>query len=145
MQFKKLALLGALSLSLTLIEGCAYRPDLVQGNFVEQESVDRLRYGMSAEQVRYILGTPMLIDPFDSSRWYYVHYYRHAWDDPDVKNLIVLFSGSTLVDMSGDFKKPAAFDSGINDYSKVDLSISSNTPAPVQQPAKEDSPESTQE
>ena len=124
MQFRKIALIAATALTLGLLQGCAYRADLVQGNYVEQENVDRLRYGMSAEQVRFILGTPMLIDPFDSSRWYYVHYYRKGWDDPEVKNLIVLFQGATLVDMSGDFKKPLEFSSGINDFSKVDLTQS---------------------
>ncbi len=119
MSFTRKTLLTAAVLSFTLLSGCAYRADLAQGNYVEQENVDRLRYGMSAEQVRFILGTPMLVDPFDSSRWYYVHYLREGWDDPQVQNLIVLFQGSTLVDMTGDFKKPALFGSGVNDYSKV--------------------------
>ncbi len=108
MQLRKFALVSVLGGSL-LLSACAYRPDLAQGNFVEQERIDMLRYGMSAEQVRYILGTPMLVDPFDNSRWYYVHYLREGWDDPQIKNLIVLFSGSTLIDVSGDFEKPAEF------------------------------------
>ena len=95
MQLRKFALVSVLGGSL-LLSACAYRPDLAQGNFVEQERIDMLRYGMSAEQVRYILGTPMLVDPFDNSRWYYVHYLREGWDDPQIKNLIVLFSGSTF-------------------------------------------------
>ncbi len=119
MRFKSLAMIAGLC-ALT-ISGCAYRADLVQGNFVEQEAVDQLRYGMSAEQVRFILGTPMLIDPFDSSRWYYVHYLREGWGDPQIKNLIVLFSGSTLIDLTGDFDKPLMFDSGINNFSKLSM------------------------
>ncbi len=111
MQFRKLALVSALSGTL-LLSGCAYRADLAQGNFVEQERIDMLRYGMSAEQVRYILGTPMLIDPFDNSRWYYVHYLREGWNEPQIKNLIVLFSGAALIDVSGDFEKPADFMQG---------------------------------
>lgn len=111
MKFKTM-LLGcaffALSANLT---GCAYRADLAQGNYVEQEKIDELRYGMSAEQVRYILGTPMLIDPFDNSRWYYVHFLREGWSDPQIKNLILLFANNTLVDISGDFKVPANFHS----------------------------------
>lgn len=109
MQFKRLALAAMLTAGIITLNGCAFRADLAQGNFVEQERVDMLRYGMSAEQVRYILGTPMLVDPFDNSRWYYVHYLREGWGDPQIRNLVVLFSGSTLIDVSGDFEKPAEF------------------------------------
>lgn len=112
MQLKKIALGAALAATALAFSGCAYRPDLAQGNFVEQDRIDMLRYGMTAEQVRFILGTPMLVDPFDNSRWYYVHYLREGWDDPQIKNLIVLFSGSVLIDMSGDFEKPADFMDG---------------------------------
>lgn len=118
--FKKLVLAATLGASLLAMSGCAYRADLAQGNFVEQENVDKLRYGMSAEQVRYILGTPMLVDPFDNSRWYYVHYLRQGWHDPDIKNLIVLFSGSTLIDMSGDFRKPADFAQGVQSITRIE-------------------------
>ncbi len=111
-KLKKIALAALLSAGVLSLGGCAFRADLAQGNFVEQERIDMLRYGMSAEQVRYILGTPMLVDPFDNSRWYYVHFLREGWGDPQIKNLIVLFSGSTLVDISGDFTRPAEFNAG---------------------------------
>ncbi len=120
MQFRKIIITAAAS-TLLLLEGCAYRADLDQGNYVEQEAVDQLRYGMSAEQVRFLLGTPMVLDPFDSSRWYYVHFHRSGWSDPEIKNLIVMFQGATLIDMSGDFTKPAAFYSGVSDITKVGL------------------------
>ena len=63
----------------------------------------------------------MLVDPFDNSRWYYVHYFREGWDDPQIKNLIVLFNGATLVDISGDFEKPASFNEPSTDVSKISL------------------------
>ena len=94
---------------LSLSQGCAYRSDLAQGNFVEQDAVDKLSYGMTGDQVRYILGTPMLVDPFDNSRWYYVHFLRQGWDDPKIQNLVLLFSGNSLIDVTGDLKKPAGF------------------------------------
>lgn len=103
--------IAALLCAACLTSGCAYRADLAQGNFVEQERVDLLRRGMTAEQVRYILGTPMLIDPFDQSRWYYVHFLRQGWSDPDISRLIVRFDGHILIDVSGDFARPANFDS----------------------------------
>ena len=101
--------------------GCAYRSDLAQGNFVEQTAVDKLRQGMTAEQVRYILGTPMLTDPFDNTRWYYVHFIRRGWNDPEIQNLIVLFQGRYLQDISGDFKKPASFYDRDHNVTKINF------------------------
>lgn len=122
MRSRKFLLISSLLASLAVFSsGCAYRADLAQGNFVEQENINKLHYGMSAEQVRFILGTPMLVDPFDNSRWYYVHYFREGWDDPQIKNLIVLFSGATLIDISGDFEKPASFNEPSTDVSKISL------------------------
>ena len=106
----RLTILSALAAA--LLSGCAYRADLNQGNFIEQETVNQLAYGMTGEQVRYLIGTPMLVDPFDTARWYYVHFHRTGWQDPEIKNLILLFRGNSLVDMAGDFQKPASFDRG---------------------------------
>lgn len=120
---KKSLLLGAcLVTAIATLNGCAYRTDLAQGNFVEQSAVDQLRYGMTTEQVQYVLGTPMLTDPFDSSRWYYVHFLRHKWEDPQIKNLVVLFQGRNLVDIAGDFKKPVDFNNTNSYVQKIDLS-----------------------
>lgn len=107
-------------LAACLFSGCAYRADLAQGNYIEQQLVDLLRPGMTAEQVRYVLGTPMLIDPFDQSRWYYVHYLREGWNDPVISRLIAIFNGTLLVDIDGDYRRPAAF----------------STPAPPADPAQ---------
>lgn len=122
MQLRKLLMVGALFTAVaTISSGCAYRTDLAQGNFVEQDAVDQLRQGMSAAQVQYILGTPMLTDPFDNSRWYYVHYLRQGWDDPEIKNLVVVFEGNTLSDIAGDFEKPTSFYDGTQNIQKINF------------------------
>jgi outer membrane protein assembly factor BamE len=51
-----------------------YKIDVQQGNVLSQEMVARLRPGLSREQVRFILGTPVLEDVFHSARWDYVFY-----------------------------------------------------------------------
>lgn len=50
-----------------------YKFDIQQGNFVTQEDVARLQIGMNKEQVRFILGTPLLNDSFHADRWDYVY------------------------------------------------------------------------
>ncbi len=48
-----------------------YRPDVQQGNFVSKEMVAQLRVGMTPEQVRFVLGTPLINDAFHANRWDY--------------------------------------------------------------------------
>jgi outer membrane protein assembly factor BamE len=49
-----------------------YRPDVQQGNFVSQEMMAQLKEGMTHEQVRFLMGTPLLTDIFHADRWDYV-------------------------------------------------------------------------
>ena len=48
-----------------------YRPDIQQGNFVSEEMLAQLKEGMTRDQVRFILGTPLLADLFHADRWDY--------------------------------------------------------------------------
>ena len=97
--------------------GCAYRPDLHQGNFTEQKDVDKLRVGMTQEQVKFVLGTPMLLDPLDDSRWYYINFVREGWNAPEYRTLIVIFDEDRVVrEISGDFQKPQKFYTPLTQY-----------------------------
>ena len=49
-----------------------YRIEIQQGNFVSQEMVSQLKLGMSKDQVRFVLGTPLITDSFHADRWDYV-------------------------------------------------------------------------
>ena len=49
-----------------------YRMEIQQGNYVTQEMASQLKVGMTKEQVRFILGTPLIVDPFHNNRWDYV-------------------------------------------------------------------------
>ena len=48
-----------------------YRPDIQQGNFVSQEMLAQLKNGMTKDQVKFLLGTPLMADPFHAQRWDY--------------------------------------------------------------------------
>jgi len=58
---------------LALLTGCVYRPNIQQGNFLEVKDVDQVTTGMTRSQVRYLLGTPMISDPFVGQRWDYIY------------------------------------------------------------------------
>lgn len=85
-----------------------YRIDVEQGNIVTTEMVDQLRPGMSQRQVRFILGTPLVEDPFNRNRWDYLYSKRNGLKVLDENNLTVVFENDTLVEVRGSYV-PAAF------------------------------------
>ena len=56
-----------------LATGCVYKMNIQQGNYLVAESVSQLKEGMTRSQVRFLLGTPMVPDAFDDSRWDYYY------------------------------------------------------------------------
>jgi outer membrane protein assembly factor BamE len=67
------AALLALSLVAVSLAACVHRPYIQQGNYLETEDVDQVTTGMTRSQVRYLLGTPMISDPFTAQRWDYIY------------------------------------------------------------------------
>ncbi|SCU74583.1 Outer membrane protein assembly factor BamE [Cupriavidus necator] len=80
-----------------------YRINIVQGNFVSREAVSQLREGMTRDQVKFLLGTPLLNDVFHANRWDYVFSFRRG-NTPVVqqRRFTVFFEGDRLVKFSGD-------------------------------------------
>lgn len=95
---------GTLFLLLGLsISGCVYQPALSQGNLLKQEDVEQLEVGMTRSQVRFLLGTPMIDDPFHEERWDYVYYLRVGRDDPTYTRWItIIFDGDTVAEIHKD-------------------------------------------
>ena len=91
-----LATLAILAASLA-VSGCVYRMDIQQGNLLDAEQVDQLETGMTRSQVRFLLGTPMVIDSFDANRWDYVYSLRRGRARKVTKHhLVVWFDGDTV-------------------------------------------------
>lgn len=103
-------LLALLIVTAALLNGCSYLkyPDIhkvtvQQGNIVNQEMVDQLRPGMTRSQVRYILGTPLLMDTFDQDRWDYYYSIKRPGQKEVREKITVFFDGNTLSHFSGDY------------------------------------------
>lgn len=80
-----------------------YKLDIQQGNVITQEMVDKLRPGMTRSQVRYVLGTPMVVDPFHKERWdYYYSYKKGVEAVPESRRLTLLFKDDVLHSIQGD-------------------------------------------
>lgn len=100
-----------LSLALTLVSGCVYRIDVPQGNYLEQKQIDKLQVGMSKEQVKFVLGNPVLVDSFDSNTWHYVYNFLSGKDEARNKHkkLVLKFENDKLVTTEGDFELPDSY------------------------------------
>lgn len=79
-----------------------YRIDVRQGNYVSQEMVARLKAGMSREQVRFALGTPLVTDIFHADRWDYVYRFQPGRGEPQMRRLVVFFEDGKLARVGGD-------------------------------------------
>ena len=79
-----------------------YRVDVVQGNFVSREQVEALQPGMSRQQVREILGTPLVTSLFHADRWEYVFTFKRPGEEPQTRKLTVFFKGDALERSEGD-------------------------------------------
>jgi outer membrane protein assembly factor BamE len=79
-----------------------YRIEIVQGNFVSKEQVEALQKGMSRDQVRQILGTPLVTSVFHGERWDYVFTLKRQGVDPQQRRLTVFFQGDSMDRAEGD-------------------------------------------
>ena len=79
-----------------------YRMVIQQGNFISQEMVSQLKPGMSKEQVRFILGTPLVTDIFHADRWDYVFFREMPDGKREQRNLSVVFEKDKLARVLGD-------------------------------------------
>ena len=80
-----------------------YRIDIQQGNIVTQEMIDQLKPGMSKRQVRFIMGTPLILDTFEQGRWDYVHSMDKRGEPRTQEHVSLFFEKDVLVRISGDF------------------------------------------
>ena len=79
-----------------------YRMEIQQGNYVSQDMVSQLKQGMSKEQVRFILGTPLVTDIFHSDRWDYIYWRELPNGRREQRSLTVRFENGTLARLDGD-------------------------------------------
>lgn len=121
-----------------------YVPDVVQGNFISSEQYAKLQLGQSREQVRQILGTPLLASYFHANRWDYIFEFKRA-GKPIAKDrrVTVFFEGDKLVKFQGDaLPTEVEMVAEIDGYAKSkrsfwDVITGSNKPPvtpPLQQP-----------
>ena len=94
---RKLTLVFAVILSLIVSSGCVYRATIAQGNLVQEEDLEQVDVGMTRKQVRFLLGTPMIDDPFNRDRWDYIYYLKIGRGDTRFKRWVSVFFENDIV------------------------------------------------
>lgn len=80
-----------------------YRMEIQQGNFITQEMVSQLKLGQTREQVRFILGSPLVTDVFHTDRWDYVFARRRVnSSEVEQRRIVVFFVDGKLSRIEGD-------------------------------------------
>jgi len=106
----------AVALSLSACSSWVYRIDIPQGNYLEQKSIDKIQVGMTKEQVKFILGSPVMIDTFDKNSWNYIYRFKSGRSKKlnIQKSFIVKFENDKLISAEGDFELSENFNTPFN-------------------------------
>ena len=115
MLFRITVLIAALSLS--ACSSWVFRYDIPQGNYLEQKSIDKLQIDMTKEQVKFILGSPVVVDAFNDDSWHYVYRLKSgkSRSRDQQKTFIIKFVDDKLTEASGDFEVSENFNTPFNE------------------------------
>jgi len=109
-------------LPLAILAGCGsldavglspYKIDVQQGNVLSQDSVAKLKTGMTPAQVRFLLGTPLVSDPFHPNRWDYLYRLEKGGKLRETRHVVVVFENDHLKGLEGDVVAAAVPDNKI--------------------------------
>ena len=79
-----------------------YKIDVQQGNVIEQDMLNKLRPGMDQNQVKFIMGTPVIVDPFHNERWEYIFSFQKGGGVREQRHITLHFEDEKLTHVSGD-------------------------------------------
>lgn len=80
---------------LLAVSGCGrfpYKVDVRQGNYIAAETIAQIVPGMAQEQVRALLGAPMLVDSFHANRWDYIYLFTPSTSKQIRRQVTVFFA-----------------------------------------------------
>lgn len=79
------------------LAACVFKPEIRQGNFLNDDTIAQVKPGMSQGQVEFVLGRPMLKDPFHPERWDYIRYLNPNDGSPiQERHVVVYFKGGKV-------------------------------------------------
>jgi outer membrane protein assembly factor BamE len=81
-----------------------YKIPIAQGNIITQDMIDKLEPGMTRRQVIFVMGTPLVRDPYNQDRWDYVFNFQPGGGERGQERVSLYFVNESLSHMSGDFE-----------------------------------------
>lgn len=120
---KKLIILS-LWLNTALVTGCGsfpYKIDIPQGNIIEQEQLNRVQPGMTKSQVQYLMGTPLVNDPFHQDRWDYYYSLKTGNKVHERHHVAMFFENDRLARIEGDMRPQPQAETAVNKSQVVDI------------------------
>ena len=79
-----------------------YKFAIPQGNYLNQQMLDQVREGMSREQVRLAIGSPLLTDIFHPQRWDYVFRFQYPNGDAELRKVTIEFRDNRVASIKAD-------------------------------------------
>ena len=105
---KNLIIISILT-AILFFSGCdPHRIDIQQGNKVTPENIAKLEIGMNRNQVIFVLGSPLLKDPFHDDRWDYIYYLKPGNQESRLSRITLFFEGDSLVLIDDSEYRPEA-------------------------------------
>ncbi len=89
-----------------------YRPDIQQGNVIDQSMLDKLEPGMTRAKVKFIMGTPLLVDTFHTNRWEYIYSIEPGSGGRSQRHVALFFRDDKLTHIEGDITPANRYYSG---------------------------------
>jgi len=121
-----------------------YRIDIVQGNAITKEQAALIKPGLARLQVRDVLGTPLVADPFHADRWDYIFTLRRPGTDPQRRSVVVFFEGDVVKSMEApDLPSELEFVASISRFKNLQapkLELTDDERAALPVPPKREAP-----
>jgi len=111
-----------------------YKIDIQQGNVVSQAMIAKLKAGMTRAQVRFALGSPLIVDPFRTDRWDYIYMYQKQGKEAQRHRVTIIFEEDKLLRIEGDV---------VPSYSAKEAEKPAAAPAPALATAPAPKPDAT--
>ncbi|MEI6893491.1 MAG: outer membrane protein assembly factor BamE [Colwellia sp.] len=104
------------ALTLSACSSWVFRYDIPQGNYLDKNSISKLQVDMTKEQVKFILGSPVVVDSFDNDVWSYVYQFKSGRNKrfDQKRELIITFVDDKVTSATGDYKLSENFNTPFN-------------------------------
>ena len=134
-----LRIITLIFISLLFISACSgrlftvHKIDVQQGNAIDPKKVEQVKIGMTREQVKFLMGPPLITDVFHPERWDYIYFLIPDYGETERRHLMVLFEGDKVASLEkSDIPEPEAAEASIE-------STTGDAPEPEEEPFEQGS------